>query len=56
MTSARILHATRSDKKGSAGRVMVVLPEAIGRMARGPDGYGIPLPESVAIDVLDGMA
>ena len=38
------------------GERMVVLPEAIGRMARRPGGYGIPLPESVAIDVLDGMA
>jgi 3-dehydroquinate synthetase len=43
-----ILAATLADKKTRAGRVRFALPEAVGRMARGPEGFGIPVPIEVA--------
>ena len=55
MPPEKILEAARHDKKARIGRIMLVLPEAIGRMARGPDGHGIALSEQLAIEVLKAL-
>lgn len=38
-----LLAFTRSDKKARAGRVEYALPKRIGEMAKGPDGWTIPV-------------
>ena len=51
-----ILEAARADKKARAGVLRYALPSAIGAMARCAEGYGIPVPDSIARDVLERMA
>jgi len=55
MTPWSILEAARRDKKAREGRIVYVLPSALGRMARGPNGFGIPLEDVLAAEVLSGM-
>jgi len=50
-----ILSAARMDKKTWAGQLHYALPVAPGRMARGPRGYGIPIDDALAAEVLEGM-
>jgi 3-dehydroquinate synthase len=52
----KIVEAARLDKKGRAGRIVYVLPSSVGEMARGPDGYGIPLEDVLAAEILKDMA
>lgn len=47
-----LLQATRTDKKGRRGRVRYALPEALGKMARGPEGYGHPVEDRVVLEAL----
>jgi len=47
-----LLQATRIDKKGRRGRVRYALPAALGRMARGPEGYGHPVEDQVVLEAL----
>ncbi len=47
-----LLAATRTDKKGRRGRVRYALPEALGRMARGPEGFGHPVDDRVVLEAL----
>jgi 3-dehydroquinate synthase len=47
-----LLRATRMDKKGRQGRVRYALPEALGKMARGPEGYGHPVEDRVVLEAL----
>lgn len=56
MPPGRILEAARHDKKAKAGKILFVLPAAIGRMARGPDGHGIAVSEQLVIEVLENLA
>ena len=51
-----ILEAARTDKKARAGSLRYVLPRSPGEMARSPEGYGIPVPDAVALQVLERMA
>jgi 3-dehydroquinate synthase len=51
-----ILEAARSDKKARAGALRYALPLSPGEMARCPEGYGIPVPDAVALQVLERMA
>jgi 3-dehydroquinate synthase len=55
LTPAAILEAARADKKARAGRLRCAMPSAIGTMARGETGYGLPLDEAVAAAVLAEM-
>ncbi|MGH9869220.1 MAG: 3-dehydroquinate synthase [Candidatus Polarisedimenticolia bacterium] len=50
-----ILDAARHDKKARAGRIVYVLPASVGEMARGPAGYGIPLEDVLAAEVLGDL-
>ena len=47
-----LLRATRMDKKGRQGRARYALPAALGKMARGPEGYGHPVEDRVVLDAL----
>jgi 3-dehydroquinate synthase len=51
-----ILEAARRDKKARAGRIEYAVPRALGEMARGPSGHGIPLPDRLAGEILGEMA
>jgi len=55
MTPWAILEAARRDKKSREGRIAYVLPSRIGEMSRGPAGYGIPLEDVLAAEILTGM-
>ncbi len=50
-----VLEAARSDKKARSGALRFALPRRIGEMARSPEGYGIPVPEGVVLEVLESM-
>lgn len=52
LDASRILAATRSDKKARGGHVEYALPAAIGRMAGAEQGYGIPVPDALVLEVL----
>lgn len=56
LEGAAILEATRSDKKARAGAVEYALPAAIGRMAGAERGWGLPVPDSLVLEVLVGAA
>ncbi|HEY3174163.1 MAG TPA: 3-dehydroquinate synthase [Candidatus Polarisedimenticolia bacterium] len=56
MTPWKIVEAARRDKKGRSGRIVYVLPSSVGEMARGPGGYGIPLEDVLAAEVLEELA
>ncbi len=51
-----VLEAARADKKVRDGRLECALPAAIGRMARGPRGHGIPIEVPLALEVLRELA
>lgn len=53
MGHREILDATRMDKKGRRGRPRYALPEAIGRMARGPEGYGHEVEDAMVLAALE---
>ncbi|HKY33717.1 MAG TPA: 3-dehydroquinate synthase [Candidatus Polarisedimenticolia bacterium] len=55
MTAWAILEAARRDKKARQGRIVCALPRALGAMARGPGGFGIPLEDVLAAEVLSTM-
>ncbi|HWE41336.1 MAG TPA: 3-dehydroquinate synthase, partial [Gemmatimonadaceae bacterium] len=50
---ARILAATRSDKKARGGRVEYALPAAIGTMAGAESAWGLPVADEIVLGVLD---
>ena len=52
----RVLDATRLDKKARAGAVEYALPRAIGAMAGADSGYGIRVPDDLALAVLRDSA
>ena len=52
LEAADLLEATRVDKKGRRGRPRYSLPAAIGKMARGPEGYGRPVDDQVVLAAL----
>ena len=49
---ARVIAATRSDKKARAGVVEYALPAIIGRMAGEDRGWGTPVPEGEVVTLL----
>lgn len=49
---ARLIAATRLDKKARAGKAHYVLPAAIGRMARRRGSYSFPIPDRTVEQVL----
>jgi 3-dehydroquinate synthase len=53
MTSAKILEATRTDKKARGGIVEYALPRAIGEMAGADRGYALAVDDAVVIAALD---
>jgi 3-dehydroquinate synthase len=53
LAPSEILAATAVDKKGRKGRPRYALPEALGRMARGPEGYGLEVEDSVVLAALE---
>lgn len=50
-----VIEAARRDKKSRGGALVFALPEGIGRMARGGDGYGIPVETPLVGRVLAAM-
>jgi len=50
-----LLGATRQDKKARAGMTRYALPAAIGQMAGGDQGCGIPVEESAVRQILAEM-
>jgi 3-dehydroquinate synthase len=53
MTTARILEATRSDKKARGGKVEYALPAKIGAMAGAENGYGVAIPDAIVTISID---
>jgi hypothetical protein len=50
-----ILDAAFADKKVRGGQLRCAMPSAIGTMARGAEGFGLPLDEATAAGVLAEM-
>ena len=46
----------RRDKKSKNGEIVMALPKKIGAMAKKGNGFGIAVPEKIAVEVLNGMA
>lgn len=55
VTPRAILETAHLDKKAREGRVVYVLPSSLGEMARGSAGYGIPIEDRLAEEVLSEM-
>ena len=55
LTPIAILDAARADKKSRRGGLRCAFPSRLGAMARGPSGYGIPLDEALASEVLSSL-
>jgi len=51
----RVLAGAATDKKARGGRLEFALPRSIGEMARTDRGFGVPVPDDVAISCLDRM-
>jgi 3-dehydroquinate synthase len=49
----RLMDFTRSDKKARAGRVEYALPKRIGEMAKGPQGWTIPVDDDRVREALN---
>lgn len=52
-SDAELLRLTYADKKARAGRVEYVFPAALGRMHRGPGGYGVAVDDADVLAVLN---
>lgn len=51
---AALLEATKLDKKGRRGRPRYALPAAVGRMARGEQGFAREVPDDVVLAAIAG--
>ncbi|OGQ83935.1 MAG: 3-dehydroquinate synthase [Deltaproteobacteria bacterium RIFOXYA12_FULL_58_15] len=54
-TTQGVLAATRGDKKSRRGRARYALPAGIGIMARGPEGYGHDVEDTIVVAVLEEL-
>jgi 3-dehydroquinate synthase len=50
-----IVEAARADKKTRGGQLACALPSGIGTMAKGPEGFGIPLEEGLLLTILKDL-